>query len=98
MERKGYINAVHVFGKSMLARLGQTCHLQWQWRKDSRPTTSPMILLTKKQYDSIKKLLGPIIKRDQDIGTHTSSIKIYHESNSKHYMRVKRYLKKEGLL
>jgi|LGOV01.1.fsa_nt_gb hypothetical protein len=94
---KGYMNAVHVFGRSMMGRLGQTRHLQWQWRNKSKPLQT--ISLTKKQYDDIKKLLGPIdSKAVNTLTEYSNSIRIYHTHTAKYYMRVKRYIKKEGLI
>ena len=97
--RRGYVNAVHVFGKTMMARLGSTYHIQWVWTKKSKPIDN--IKLTKKQYDHIKSLLGPVTNKEihsmNEAGTY-SSIKIWHSQEPKHYMRVKRYLKKEGIL
>ena len=93
----GYVNAVHIFGRSMMGRLGQTRHLQWQWRNDSTPFQT--VPLTKEQYNHIKTLLGPVVEEQKARFTeYANSIHIYHEQTSKHYMRVLRYLKKEGLL
>lgn len=89
----GYKHAVHVFGRSMMGRLGSTHHLQYQWRNKSTPFDT--ILLTKKQYKEIKELLGPVV---ETIKIPEESIKITHETGSKYYMRVKRYLIKNNLI
>ena len=93
----GYVNAVHVFGRSMMGRLGQGHYLQWQWRRSSKALQT--IPLSKDQYKAIKKLLGPIEEQiTREMTSKANSVSIHHQTNGKYYMRVKRYLKKEKLL
>jgi len=85
----GYAHAVHVFGRSMMSRLGSTHHLQYQWRNNSEPLQT--IPITKAQYKDIKELLGPVTSIEK-IPPH--KIKYIHDSSAKYYMRVKRYLER----
>jgi hypothetical protein len=93
----GYVNATHMFGRSKIVRLGRKYYLQWQWQYDVHLTQ--IITLTQAQYTHVKKMLGPIVKETiVQISDHAKTIKNVHKHTSLYYMRVKRYLKKEGLI
>jgi hypothetical protein len=87
----GYVNAEHLFGRSRIKRTGTNTYIMWQWHNDTDPAAIRKI--TRKQYQDIKNLIGPI----KDTLHMSNGIKYIHEHLPKHYMRVRRYLKKEGI-
>jgi len=86
---KGYINTTHVMGRTLMSRHNSSYMLQYQWRQDSNPLHIRVI--TKKEYDDIKKLAGP---EESRIVTATNDLTIMHTTSSKYYMRIKRYVNK----
>lgn len=95
---KGYVFSNHVFGKSKLVRNAQHLYyLHWQMNKKG-PNINDIIKLSPKQYQEIKKLLGPVKEtHEKIISDRSKAVEYIHETNSKYYMRVKRYLKKNKL-
>ncbi len=93
----GYISSKHLFGRSELVRQGTTYYLLWQTSTEHTP--NDMITLTTKQYKEIKSMLGESIYQEIKPVTNLSNKLItHHMTDSKIYMRIKRYLKKYNLL
>lgn len=95
----GYVMAKHLFGRSAIVRDGQRLYyLKWQWTK-GHDIVDDVIYISRDTYERIKKLLLPI--RDvsvHDISQHSRGVEYRHETSSKNYMRIKRYLIKNKIL
>jgi hypothetical protein len=88
----GAINSSHYFGRSFMKRQGNSYYLAWQ-QANKVVTVSDAILLTRKQYTTIKFMLGPVYK---EIKTDYTWIK-FHRNPRKVYYKIKKYLKEERL-
>lgn len=87
-----------MFGRSHLIRDGtRLYYLKWQWKPTMN--VNDMIMLTQKQYTDIKNMLHSIKATEiKEVSPISNSVIYKHGSSSKNYMRVKRYLIKNGLL
>ena len=91
-KKHGFINSIHHFGTSVLVRKSSNYFLVWQYRKSKSLHATK---LTHKQYQELKKCLGPEHVRKE---VRHETLKVIHVHKPKHYMRVLRYLNKEELL
>ena len=94
---KGYVSSRHVFGRNHLVRDGNRLYyLKWQWKSTSK--VIDIIYLTQKQYQEIKGMLLET-KKEQviQLTDKSNAVTITHKTNSKSYMRIKRYLIKQNL-
>lgn len=94
----GYVVSTHVFGRSELSRQGSNLfYIKWQWNETK--TAEDIIVLNKKQYRDIKYLLtAESVSEIESISTISDKLVTVYKTNSKIYMRVKRYLFKNNLL
>ena len=94
----GYVVSIHMFGKSALSRHGSNLfYIKWQW--DKTKTAEDIIVLNRKQYQDIKHLLTTkSISEIESVSTISDKLVTVYKTNSKIYMRVKRYLFKNNLL
>lgn len=96
----GYVVSTHIFGRSELSRHGSNLfYIKWQWDKNKTKTAEDIIVLNRKQYQDIKHLLTTkTIIKIESVSTISDKLVTVYKTNSKIYMRVKRYLFKNNLL
>lgn len=94
----GYVVSTHLFGRSELSRHGSNLfYIKWQWNETK--TAEDIIILNRKQYRDIKHLLTTkSISKIESVSTISDKLVTVYKTNSKIYMRVKRYLFKNNLL
>jgi hypothetical protein len=96
----GYVTSRHIFGRSLIGRDGNKLYyLYWQWNKNK--TFIDIIWLTNQMYQDLKGLLLPLEIKDIQTKEYTDGFlsKIsFHQTNSKCYRQVKKYLIKHKLL
>lgn len=94
----GYAVSKHIFGRNILVRDRRVLYyLKWQWKITS--TVNDIIYLSAEQYQAIKKML--LMIKTTKIIVHTNGVETaqyYHNSASKNYAKIKRYLIKNKLL
>jgi len=95
----GYVFSVHGFGKSYITRSANNSYLLvWQHRKH-RKLLYCTVSITREQYNGIKKLLLSVRSQaERDVGEKGKAIAYIHHTDSKTYMRIRRYLMKEEIL
>lgn len=93
----GYLNSEHKFGRSSILRFGGKEHyLRWQYKDKVILSMRP---ITKEHYKHIKSLLlGVKEKAEREISDKANTVVYRHTTDSKTYMRIKRYLVKEELI
>lgn len=96
---QGYVGAEHRFGRSSLIRLGSNYYIRWQRRKNKKEKMKDIHELTRKQYNEIKALIGPIKNKDvQPTSKGYKAVLYLHETNTKYHMRVRRYLERNEII
>jgi len=95
----GYVFSIHAFGRSYISRsANKSFLLVWQQRKH-RKLLHCTCTISREHYNTIKKMLLPVkAQAERDVGEKGKAIGYIHKTDSRTYMRIKRYLIKEGLL
>lgn len=96
----GAFRSIHMFGRSFIFRQGSDVYaLCWQHTKEIQKLKQ-YTNLTYTQYEVIKKMLQDVTnkKYKKENVPNTSSWVTYYQVKPRNYMRIKRYLVKEGLI